>query len=196
MAAEAVGNGIRLKKEAEQARKDRSREQKTDNENLPPPSDNGAYAYTPALATTPDERAREQISAAQKLYRDGGEGTANLSPLEIVPTQRASLRKDAAPSASSKLRHTRTHDSGYGSSSSPYVPEMREQSAPRQARLPSKSSTKYRSVDPHDSIEAILRGSTRTRGDSAGDKIEAILRGSSRPRRRHDPSPTRKLQGA
>ncbi|RMD42065.1 hypothetical protein DV735_g3069, partial [Chaetothyriales sp. CBS 134920] len=45
-----------------------------------------------------------------------------------MPMPKSSSKKDSAPSKSSKLKQTETHDSGYGSSSTPHTPELREQS--------------------------------------------------------------------
>ncbi|RMZ84411.1 hypothetical protein DV738_g657, partial [Chaetothyriales sp. CBS 135597] len=45
-----------------------------------------------------------------------------------MPMPKSSSKKDTAPSKSSKLKQTETHDSGYGSSSTPHTPELREQS--------------------------------------------------------------------
>ncbi|RMZ91405.1 hypothetical protein DV736_g1354, partial [Chaetothyriales sp. CBS 134916] len=47
---------------------------------------------------------------------------------QTMPTPKSSSKKDSVPSKSSNLKHAETHDSGYGSSSSPHTPEMREQS--------------------------------------------------------------------
>lgn len=60
----------------------------------------------------------------------------------------SSAKKDSMPNKSSNLKHAETHDSGYGSSSSPHTPDLREESP---ARKPKQSSTRYQVVDPADS---------------------------------------------
>ena len=79
-----------------------------------------------------------------------------------MPISKPPSKTDSYPSKSSNLKHTETHDSGYGSSSSPYTPEMREES-PR--RRPKETKTKYQIVDP-DSSDDDRTQVRRVDGDS------------------------------
>ena len=63
-----------------------------------------------------------------------------------MPSVRPSSKKDAAPSKSYNLKHIETHESEYGSSSSPHTPEMRGDESPSQ-----RSKKKYQIVDPYSS---------------------------------------------
>ena len=67
---------------------------------------------------------------------------------QTVPSPRPSAsKKDNVPTKGSKLKNGETHDSGYGSSSSPQTPEMRGESPDRPTRS-KQTSTKYHIVDP------------------------------------------------
>jgi curved DNA-binding protein CbpA len=103
------------------------------------------------LKTRVEERAPKERRSATGPYPEHRQGMPSFSRSQTMPAPRPSTR-DAAPSKSSNLKHTETQDSGYGSSSSPHTPEMREESPPRRSKpVPSKPSTKYQIVDPTDS---------------------------------------------
>ncbi|KIX02016.1 uncharacterized protein Z518_07955 [Rhinocladiella mackenziei CBS 650.93] len=73
----------------------------------------------------------------------------NLHRSQTTPVPKATSKMDTAPPKGSNLKHgeTHMHDSGYGSSSSPHTPEMREESPPRTVRS-RQTSTRYQIVDP------------------------------------------------
>ncbi len=98
----------------------------------------------------PRDATRERRSATGS-YPDHRKEMPAFSRSQTMPTQRPASRRDAALPKSSNLKHAETHDSGYGSSSSPHTPEMREQSPPRRPKMTTRSSTKYKIVDPSDS---------------------------------------------
>ena len=98
----------------------------------------------------PREATREKRSATGS-YPDHRKEMPAFSRSQTMPAQKPSPRKDAAPSKSSNLKHSETHDSGYGSTSSAHTPEMREQSPPRRPTMAPRSSTKYKIVDPSES---------------------------------------------
>ena len=105
------------------------------------------------------QRSASGSSVVPERERERRTDMPSFSRSKTMPTSRSSTRKDTAPSKGSNLKHAETHDSGYGSSSSPHTPELggtsptresREsrREAPRQA--PSVSKTKYTIVDPAD----------------------------------------------
>ena len=68
---------------------------------------------------------------------------------QTMPVPSRSSRKDAAPNKSSNLKHAETHDSGYGSSSTPHTPDPREDSPVRRTQSSrNNTSTRYQIVDP------------------------------------------------
>ena len=98
-----------------------------------------------------EERAPKERRSATGSYPDHRKEMPSMpsfSRSQTMPTQRPASRRDAAPSKSSNLKHAETHDSGYGSSSTPQTPEMREESPPRRPKMATRSSTKYQIVDP------------------------------------------------
>ncbi|OQU96536.1 DnaJ domain-containing protein [Cladophialophora immunda] len=99
------------------------------------------------------ERERERERERDRDRGDHRRPPPGLHRSQTTPIPKvSSSRKDSAPAKGSNLKHGETtmHDSGYGSSSSPHTPEMREESPPRsgKSRYPSTTSTKYQIVDP------------------------------------------------
>ncbi|KPI44595.1 uncharacterized protein AB675_8801 [Cyphellophora attinorum] len=101
-----------------------------------------------------EERSpKDRRSAGSASYRDSGrdrdsdhrKDIPGLHRSQTMPVPRSSGRKDAAPSKSSNLKHAETHDSGYGSSSTPHTPDPRDDSP---VRRNASSRTKYQIVDP------------------------------------------------
>ncbi|KIW73919.1 hypothetical protein PV04_01998 [Phialophora macrospora] len=100
------------------------------------------------------ERDRERERDRDRdRERERGDHRSRMPPSlhrsQTTPTSKSSTaRKDSVPSKGSNLKHgeTHMHDSGYGSSSNPHTPEMREESPPRTKRA--TTSTKYHIVDP------------------------------------------------
>ncbi|EXJ73063.1 uncharacterized protein A1O5_04212 [Cladophialophora psammophila CBS 110553] len=94
------------------------------------------------------ERERERDRGDPRRAAPPGLHRSQTTP---APKVSSSSRKDTAPAKGSNLKHgeTNVHDSGYGSSSSPHTPEMREESPPRSGkpRYQSTTSTKYQIVD-------------------------------------------------
>ena len=84
------------------------------------------------------------IREKEDYRKEMGGGVPSMHRANTMPVPKLS-KKDAAPSKSSNLKHTETHDSGYGSSSVPHTPEMREESPSRRSKA---TKTKYQIVDP------------------------------------------------
>ncbi|KAJ9608445.1 hypothetical protein H2200_007433 [Cladophialophora chaetospira] len=134
------------------------------------------------------ERERERDREKDR-ERERGDHRSRMPPSlhrsQTTPVHKSSsTRKDPAPAKGSNLKHGEVpmHDSGYGSSSSPHTPEMREESPPRSAkqRYPSTTSTKYQIVDPEPETEDLGRTSrVRELPDGFND----------RPSRRYHHSP-------
>ena len=78
----------------------------------------------------------------------------SLHRSQTAPVPKGTSKKEAVPAKGSNLKHSETqlHDSGYGSSSSPHTPDMREESPSRSA----KTRTKYR-VEPEVDGEEAMR---------------------------------------
>ncbi|OCT53140.1 hypothetical protein CLCR_09804 [Cladophialophora carrionii] len=135
------------------------------------------------------ERDRErERDRDRERERERGDHRSRIPPslhrAQTTPTPKSSTaRKDSVPSKGSNLKHgeTHMHDSGYGSSSNPHTPEMREESPPRtKARYPATTSTKYHIVDPADDGDDHARTPrVREMFDDHGD----------RPNRRYHHSP-------
>jgi curved DNA-binding protein CbpA len=87
------------------------------------------------------ERERERRSEPPSLMRS-----------KTMPNSRSSTKKDTVPAKGSNLKHAETHDSGYGSSSSPHTPELGGTSPPRDSREfrreAPRTKTKYQIVEP------------------------------------------------
>lgn len=100
-----------------------------------------------------DERSHKDRRSATGSYPDHRKEMPTFPRSNTMPSTRPSSRRDPVPPKSSHLKHTETQDSGYGSSSSPHTPEMREESPPRRPKPTSakSSSTKYKIVDAADS---------------------------------------------
>ncbi|KAK6382682.1 uncharacterized protein PV06_03645 [Exophiala oligosperma] len=81
------------------------------------------------------ERERERDRDHRKMV------PPSLHRAQTAPMPKAGTRREQGTSKGSNLKHSETqlHDSGYGSSSSPHTPEMRDESPPRAA----KTRTKY-----------------------------------------------------
>ncbi|ETN45468.1 uncharacterized protein HMPREF1541_09300 [Cyphellophora europaea CBS 101466] len=94
----------------------------------------------------PERRSGGSASYSPRDRDDYRKEMPSFSRSQTMPSPRPSSKKDAAPKASSNLKHTETHDSGYGSSSSPHTPDPREES-------PTTRTTKsrYQIVDPAES---------------------------------------------
>lgn len=104
------------------------------------------------------ERERERERDRDREYR---KPMPSVTRANTMPSPKSSSKKDSAPLKGSNLRsETAMHDSGYGSSSSPHTPEMREHSPPISAkpRHTSTTSTKYHVRNPEkETDEDILR---------------------------------------
>ena len=105
------------------------------------------------------QRSASGSSVLPEREREHRTEMPTFSRSKTMPTSRSSTRKDTAPSKSSNLKHAETHDSGYGSSSSPHTPELGGTSPTRESRdprregprqAPAVSKTKYTIVDPAD----------------------------------------------
>jgi curved DNA-binding protein CbpA len=85
------------------------------------------------------ERERDRDRDQRKMM------PPSLHRSQTAPVSKGTSKKEAVPTKGSNLKHTETqlHDSGYGSSSSPHTPDMRDESPSRSA----KTRTKYR-VEP------------------------------------------------
>ncbi|KIW16002.1 hypothetical protein PV08_06053 [Exophiala spinifera] len=81
------------------------------------------------------ERDRERDRDHRKMVPPG------LHRAQTAPIPKAGSKREQGTSKGSGLKHSETqlHDSGYGSSSGPHTPEMRDESPPRSA----KTRTKY-----------------------------------------------------
>jgi curved DNA-binding protein CbpA len=153
-----------------------------------PPSRPGLYAQSSAPGNlksrveeaSPKESRRSGPSSPRDRDRDyetSRREAPSLARSQTMPVPRSTSKKDAAPSKSSKLKQTETHDSGYGSSSSPQTPDLRESSPVR--RSAKQSSTRYQIVTPADS------------DDDRGTTIHRISDEERDRRRRKYPSPER-----
>ena len=105
------------------------------------------------------DRERERERDRERERGDHRRMMPGLHRAQTTPVPKSSAsKKDTAPTKGSNLKHGETHpmhDSGYGSSSSPHTPEMREESPPRstKSRYPATTSTKYQIVDPEPETE-------------------------------------------
>lgn len=101
----------------------------------------------------PQRSSSGSVLPERDLRREGPPG---FTRSKTMPSSKSSTKKDTVPVKSSNLKHTETHDSGYGSSSAPHTPELGGTSPtrdPRDSRRePSRqtSKTKYQIVDPAD----------------------------------------------
>ena len=114
------------------------------------------------LKTRVEERApKDRRAPASASYSsrdrdfDHRKDMPSFQRSQTMPSPRTGGRKDAAPGKSSNLKHTETHDSGYGSSSSPHTPDPREGSPAR--RGAKQSSTRYQIVEPESEEERRTR---------------------------------------
>jgi curved DNA-binding protein CbpA len=106
----------------------------------------------------PRDSREPQRSASGSVLpeRDQRRETPPFTRSKTMPNSKSSTKKDTAPAKSSNLKHTETHDSGYGSSSSPHTPELGGTSPTRDSRGSRRepprqtSKTKYQIVDPLD----------------------------------------------
>ena len=112
---------------------------------------------TPPRPNTRERERERERERDKERERERGATRTRMPPSlnrsqTMPPLKPSSAKKDTAPTKGSNLKHgeTHMHDSGYGSSSSPHTPEMREDSPPRSTRqrYPSTTSTKYQIVDP------------------------------------------------
>lgn len=92
-----------------------------------------------------DRRSGPSASYSIRPEADHRKEMPSFQRSQTMPSPRPS-RHDAAPPKSSNLKHAETHDSGYGSSSSPHTPDpMREDSPNRRG---TNQRTRYQIVDP------------------------------------------------
>jgi curved DNA-binding protein CbpA len=159
------------------------------------------------------ERDRDRDRERERDARSRVPPTLHRS--QTTPIPKSTSRKDTAPAKGSGLKHgeTHVHDSGYGSSSNPHTPELREDSPPRsgKARYPPTTSTRYQIVDPEPEVDEHSRPSRlREIHDDYGDRSnrryhhspESIIMDSPRDadRRREKPErprvDTKKSKGA
>jgi curved DNA-binding protein CbpA len=156
---------------------DRSRISGSDSDRRPTSSkgrradDDGANTRPPAMPTQKSSPASLRNHLEERVPQRSASGSSVLPDRErerraeppsftrskTMPTSRSASKKDSAPAKGSNLKHTETHDSGYGSSSSPHTPELGGTSPTRDSRefrrdtprqAPSTSKTKYQIVEP------------------------------------------------
>lgn len=101
---------------------------------------------------TPNKSDRRSGASASYSPRARDEYKPTLGRSQTMPSPRTSGKKDAAPKNSSNLKHTETHDSGYGSSSSPHTPDPREDSPVRRT-----TKARYTIVDPESDDDTATR---------------------------------------
>ena len=97
------------------------------------------------------EPQRSASGSSAVPERDQRRDAPSFKRSQTMPSSR-STKKDTVPAKGSNLKHAETHDSGYGSSSSPHTPELGGTSPTRDSRetrreLPRQTSSKYKIVD-------------------------------------------------
>lgn len=154
---------------------DRSRISGSDSDRRPTSSkgrrgnDDGANVRPPPMPTQKsspaslrnhlEERAPQRSASGSSVLpdrdRDRRAEPPSFTRSKTMPNSRSSVKKDSAPAKGSNLKHAETHDSGYGSSSSPHTPELGGTSPTRGSRefgreapRQTSSKTKYQIVDP------------------------------------------------
>lgn len=160
--------------------KDRERRSYDDPRRPPMPTANSSPAN---LKPRVEERApKERRSGASASYSmkdrdsDHRKDMPSFHRSQTMPVGRSSSKHDAAPGKSSNLKHTETHDSGYGSSSTPHTPDPRDESPMRRTTGSRNTSTKYQIVDPDS-------------GDDGASTVRHVDDSRSRRRRYASPEP-------
>lgn len=115
---------------------------------------------------------RSAASASHSPREQESYTKPSMTRSQTMPSPRTASKRDAAPKNSSNLKHTETHDSGYGSSSSPHTPDPREESPVRRT-----TKSRYQIVDPDSEDERATR-------------IHRVDDESDRRRRHASPEPT------
>jgi hypothetical protein len=130
-------------------------------------TDSHDVGTAPKARETPSPTQNESDSA-KRTNRNYGKDMPTLARSSTMPIPTPLSRRDATALKPSALKHTDSHDVGYGSSSSPHPVEMRGES-PQRRPVPAsrKPSTRYQIVDPSDS-EDDLRTRIRVAKDKPG----------------------------
>ena len=115
-------------------RSPRTRRTSIDNPKVRPPP-LASHNSAPANLKKHVEERGVPLRSSTGISRDHRREMPSMSRNNTMPAAPTRSRHDSAPKQSSRLRNGETHDSGYGSSSSPHTPELHGTSPPK-SRMP------------------------------------------------------------